>query len=368
MQCLMAIIRIEKLRKEFKEVVAVNDLTLDFEDSKITCLLGPSGCGKTTLLRMIAGLEKMTSGNIYFNDIKINDLPPRKRNVGMVFQYPVVYRGIDVYHNIELPLLKEGLSSKERKKRIYDVAEMVGIENSLKKNINQLDNATKQFVAVAREIARQPEILLFDEPITNVDANSKLQFKHAFKELTKQLKQTIIYVTHDQTEAMSFADKIALMNDGKIIQYDSPRKLYNEPETTFGGWFLGNPGMNFITQPCQKEDGQFKIKSDQFARTVILKKRRNIKGKVKIGIRPEYIKVSNEKLPYGIKSEIKRKSITIGGQYLLTIQRGDIIVKAKIPHKKGLGLSKNIWVEFPLDRITVFDNGNRIKEKLQYRE
>src|SRR5262245_61035220 len=242
----MSEIRVEHLTKAFKEVVAVDDVSFTFAESEVTCLLGPSGCGKTTLMRMIAGLEKPTTGEIYFGEQRVTRLKPSQRDIGMVFQYPVVYRGISVERNIELPLLSAKLSAEERKRRIQTVVEILGLQDSLNKDITQLDNGTRQKVAVARAVARQPRIILFDEPITNVDANAKLQLKRAFKELTRQLRQTIVYVTHDQTEAMTLADRIALMQDGKIVQCDAPRELYNQPADVFAGWFLGNPGMNFF--------------------------------------------------------------------------------------------------------------------------
>ncbi|MEZ4680118.1 MAG: ABC transporter ATP-binding protein [Caldilineaceae bacterium] len=246
-------IRLDTLRKEFGsdrskggKVVAVNDLTMTFPAGTTTCLLGPSGCGKTTLMRMIAGLEAPSSGDIYFGDERITHLSTRQRNIGMVFQYPVVYRGISVRENIELPLREEKLAKAERDRRVEEVVELLEMQESVDRDISQLDNGTRQKVAVARAVARQPRIILFDEPITNVDINAKLQLKRALKELFTRLNQTIIYVTHDQTEAMTLADRIALMQDGRIIQYAPPREIYNQPDDVFGGWFMGNPGMNFL--------------------------------------------------------------------------------------------------------------------------
>jgi len=245
-------IRLENLRKEFnKEVVAVRDLDMTFAGGTTTCLLGPSGCGKTTLMRIIAGLETSTHGDVYFGDECVTNLSTRQRNIGMVFQYPVVYRGISTRENIELPLKQERLTADERRKRVDEVVELLALGDSVNKDMTELDNGTRQKVAVARAVARQPRIILFDEPITNVDISAKLQLKRALKELITRLNQTIIYVTHDQTEAMTLADKIALMKDGSIVQYATPRELYNSPDDVFGGWFLGNPGMNFFENLLQ---------------------------------------------------------------------------------------------------------------------
>jgi ABC-type sugar transport system ATPase subunit len=181
----------------------------------------------------------------------VTDLPPARRNIGMVFQYPVVYRGISVYRNIELPLLENKLPEAERRKRIKEVAEILGLQDSLHKDVSEADTGTRQKVAVARAVARQPRIILFDEPITNVDVSAKVQLKRALKNLTKQFRQTIIYVTHDQTEAMTLADEIALMKEGEIVQRAAPRELYNHPSDVFGGWFSAT-GMNFIEYDVER--------------------------------------------------------------------------------------------------------------------
>jgi ABC-type sugar transport system ATPase subunit len=352
-------IRVERLTKSFKELNAVDDVTFAFPESEVTCLLGPSGCGKTTLMRMIAGLEKPTTGEIYFGDQRVTKLKPSQRDIGMVFQYPVVYRGISVYRNIELPLLSMKLDEAERKRRINRVVEILNLQPSLDKDITQLDNGTRQKVAVAREVARQPKIILFDEPITNVDAHSKLLLKRAFKELTRQLKQTIVYVTHDQTEAMTLADRIALMKEGKIVQFDAPRTLYNHPADVFGGWFLGNPGMNFFDVTIRPENGQTSLVSPLFPTSVPLKGT-DTGGKISFGIRPEHIRLSNEPRPNAVEGKIARKSITIGRQYLVAITAGEVTFKAKAPTAIGQTLSGPIWIELPLDRITLFrEDGHR---------
>ena len=260
----MAEIRLENLRKEFKDTLAVQDVTITFPSSAVTCLLGPSGCGKTTMMRMIAGLEEPTSGDVYFDQERVTQVVTRKRRIGMVFQYPVVYAGITVRQNIELPLLHERVSEAERRQRVEEVVEILRLGEVIDVNVNRLDMAARQKVAVAREIARQPRFILFDEPITNVDVETKIQIRRALKVLTRQRKQTIIYVTHDQTDAMTLADQIVLMNQGRIIQCDAPRTLYDHPAEVFGGWFLGNPGMNFFEQAPLVKAGKSQLVSPSF--------------------------------------------------------------------------------------------------------
>jgi len=364
----MSEIRLVNFRKEFKDVVAVRDVTITFPTSTVTGLLGPSGCGKTTMMRMIAGLETPTTGDVYFDDERVTDLPPRKRNIGMVFQYPVVYKGTSVYRNIELPLLEEKLSSAERKKRIETVVEILGLQESVNKDTTQLDMGTRQKIAVARTVARQPRIILLDEPITNVDVEAKIQLKRALKELTRQHSQTIIYVTHDQTEAMTLADQIALMEDGEIVQRDEPRKLYNYPNDVFGGWFLGNPGMNFFEHDVETGDGPLRLVSPLFPSPLQIS---SVSGKpggtrrVTIGIRPEKVQIVREQTPTSVYGQIVRKFVVVGGQYLLTIKVGERFLKVKVDPVLGQQVQDEVWVECPVDWITVFGpNGHRIEATL----
>jgi len=352
-------IRVENLTKKFKDVVAVDDLTFAFPEGKVTCLLGPSGCGKTTLLRMIAGLEAPTSGRVYFGQTDLTGLAPRKRNIGMVFQYPVVYRGISVYKNIELPLLRRKIPPAECRQRIEEALELLNLKDQADKDSSQLDNVSRQKVSVARAISYRPDIILFDEPMTNIDANSKVQFSHFFKELSKKLNQVIIYVTHDQTEAMTLADEIALMQEGRIVQCDEPRTLYNEPENVFGGWFLGNPGMNFVDARCERTAEDNRLVSSFFQAPLSLEAG-ELGRDVTIGIRPEHIKLSETATGNAVAAEVKRMSVTVGGQFLCVVEVDNVQVKAKISSpSSGLMSAKSLWVELPVEHIVLFDEHQR---------
>lgn len=352
-------IRVDNLTKKFGDVTAVDGLTFSFPEGKVTCLLGPSGCGKTTLLRMIAGLETPTSGRIYFGEIDLTRLAPRRRNIGMVFQYPVVYKGISIYKNIELPLLRRKISENERKQRIEEALELLNLQDQAHKDSSQLDNISRQKVSVARAISYHPDIILFDEPMTNIDANSKIQFSHFFKELSKKLNQVIIYVTHDQTEAMTLADQIALMADGRIVQYNAPRRLYNEPEEVFGGWFLGNPGMNFIDGRCDRTSGKMQLVSS-FFRSPLHFEANGLEREVTIGIRPEHIKLSQKPFGNAVPAKVKRKSITVGGQFLFVVEVDNVEVKAKISSPPAeLLRAQSLWIEFPVQDIVLFDQNQK---------
>ncbi|BCX04196.1 MAG: ABC transporter ATP-binding protein [Candidatus Roseilinea sp.] len=333
----MVDITVKNLTKKFDDFIALKGLNMTFPAGAVTCLLGPSGCGKTTLMRIIAGLETPTTGEVYFGRDVVNRLSTRQRNIGMVFQYPVVYRGINVRQNIELPLTEDrSLTKAERDRRIDEVLDILEMRDAADKDITELDNGTRQKVAVARQVARQPNIILFDEPITNVDINSKLQLKRALKELFTRLKQTIIYVTHDQTEAMTLADQIALMNEGVITQMSTPRELYDEPNDAFAGFFLGNPGMNFYEGIAVKEG---KVSCALFPTPVELSPAYVNHPTVTVGIRPEYIRIVASQTPVAVRARVLNKAIVVGGQYLVGLKVGDIAAKAKVSHSTGAALN-----------------------------
>jgi len=351
-------IHLKNVSKHFGSLKALNDITFTIPKSSVTVLLGPSGCGKTTMMRIIAGLEEPTSGQVFFDDLEATNVPTRRRNIGMVFQYPVIYKGTSVRRNLELPLLSEKLSKDEITKRVDEVAELLGITEHLKAQVDELDNGTRQKIAVGREVARQPRIILFDEPITNIDITAKLELKRSLKELFSRLKQTIIYVTHDQTEAMTLADQIALMMDGSIMQCDSPSEIYKNPKSEFAGWFLGNPGMNFVVDKFINVKGN-DIGSALFSQSIPLgAKAAQVKT---LGVRAEGISVSNSQTPGSVSARILSKSLGTGGQYLLNLAYGDLTVKARVPHYIGRQLENNVWTTVANENVMFFDDaGNAV--------
>jgi ABC-type sugar transport system ATPase subunit len=246
----------------------------------------------------------------------------------------------------------------------------LGLTASTNLDVSKLDNGTRQKVSVAREVARQPQFILFDEPITNVDAASKLQLKRSLKELTRSLSQTIVYVTHDQTEAMTLADQIALMEEGKIVQCAPPRELYNHPYDRFGGWFLGNPGMAFFTATLSGGGNHRVLESPLFPRPVAVAGAATAGPDITIGIRPEHIRVSPGPLPAGVPARLARKTVQIGGQYLVALEvdgLGGQGFKAKVSPTAGerLPSSGQVNVELPLEQVSLFDaHGIRIAARL----
>jgi ABC-type sugar transport system ATPase subunit len=355
-------ITLSHLTRTYGSLVAVNDISAVFAEGTVTCLLGPSGCGKTTLMRMIAGLETPTRGSVAFGSKDVTRLPPRRRDVAMVFQYPVMYRTCSVRENVALPLQNDRtLSQAERLRRVAEVLEVLHLTDQADSMIDELDLGTRQKVAVGRAIARRCDVILFDEPTTNVEVHSKLALIRAFKEFRTRLRQTIIYVTHDQTEAMTLADQIALMESGRISQCAAPRVLYEQPESRFGGWFLGNPGMNFLAPRGQHDGG---LGFDVFARPLTRPAGR-LDG-VEAGIRPEHVKVFLQPEPGALPARVLRRSITIAGQYLLSLAIGESRIFAKVGAEEGPGFGADVFVRCPLDYVVLFRDGQRLPEPARF--
>ena len=350
-------IRLASLTRRFGDLTAVNDVTMTFPEGTVTCLLGPSGCGKTTLMRMIAGLEAPSSGRVIFGNREVTRLPARRRDVGMVFQYPVMYRTCSVQGNIELALRGERLSETDRRRRIEDVLEILQLGEYRDRQIGDLDIGTRQKVAVGRAIARSCNVILFDEPTTNVDVHAKLQLIRAFKQFRLRFRQTIVYVTHDQTEAMTLADQIALMRDGVISQCSPPRQLYEQPNTEFGGWFLGNPGMNFLSPRTERDGG---VLFDIFPHPIVSPSGGGTD--LRLGIRPEYIRVLPPAAPGLVQARVLRRCITIGGQSLLTLAVGDARLKAKVAPEVAGRAGDQVSIDCPLEHVVFFRAGARLPD------
>jgi ABC-type sugar transport system ATPase subunit len=351
-------IRLTSLTRSFGSLIAVDNITMTFPEGTVTCLLGPSGCGKTTLMRMIAGLEQPSSGHIHFGGRDVTYLPTRRRDVGMVFQYPVMYRPLSVQENIDLSLRSEGrLSPAERRQRLDEVLDILQLTQHRNSHMADLDSGTRQKVAVGRAIARSCDVILFDEPTTNVEVNAKLQLLRSFKQFRQRFRQTIIYVTHDQTEAMTLADQIALMQSGRISQCTAPRRLYEQPDTEFGGWFLGNPGMNFLAPRAERNGGLlFDVLAAPLARPT------GGSADLRLGIRPEYVRVVTPGASGAVPARVLRRAITIGGQLLLTLSAGETRLKAKLPAEAAHLTGDEVAIEVPLEHAVFFRGGDRLPE------
>jgi len=258
----MARVVIESLSKNFDSVEAVKSFDLEVDDKEFVVLVGPSGCGKSTTLRCIAGLEEMTAGNIYIGDQMVNDLPPRDRNIAMVFQDYALYPHMTVYQNMGFGLKLRKFAKAEIDQRVKEAAEILGIQELLHRKPRELSGGQRQRVAVGRAIVRKPSVFLFDEPLSNLDAKLRVQMRAELSKLHQQLKTTIIYVTHDQVEAMTMGSRIAVMNRGKLQQIGTPGQIYTEPVNLFVAGFFGSPPMNFIPGILTTENGRPIYRSD----------------------------------------------------------------------------------------------------------
>ncbi len=237
-------------------VLAATDINLTIEDRELLVLVGPSGCGKSTVLRMVAGLEEATSGEILFDGKIVKDLPPKDRNIAMVFQNYALYPHMSVYDNMAFGLKLRKYSKDEIKTRVVETAELLGIGHLLKRKPKALSGGQRQRVALGRSIVRKPSVFLFDEPLSNLDAKMRVQMRIEIRKLNLDIKTTMIYVTHDQVEAMTLGDRLAVMNEGRILQVGTPLELYNRPAVRFVGAFLGSPAMNFIEAELSPENGE----------------------------------------------------------------------------------------------------------------
>ncbi len=275
------------------DVLAVKTASLEVADKEFVVLVGPSGCGKSTILRMIAGLEEVTAGDIYVDGERINDVPPKDRDIAMVFQNYALYPHMTVYSNMAFGLRLRRYSKSEIEKRVKEAAEILGITQLLDRKPRALSGGERQRVAVGRAIVRQPKVFLFDEPLSNLDAKLRVQMRAEISKLHTRLQATMIYVTHDQTEAMTMGDRIIVLNEGVIQQIDDPLSLYHYPANRFVAGFIGSPPMNFVEGALQQEAGSLFFKSDGFSLKIPDQMHEPLQQhgatEVTFGIRPEDI-------------------------------------------------------------------------------
>jgi len=330
-----------------------------WEDGGAYALLGPSGCGKTTLLNIISGLLKPTTGRVLYDGKDVSALTPEKRNIAQVFQFPVLYDTMTVFGNLAFPLQNRGVSSDIIRKRVHEVAEILDLTSVINKRAAGLSADLKQKVSLGRGLVRDDvAAILFDEPLTVIDPHLKWHLRRKLKEIHEQLKITLIYVTHDQVEALTFADKVAVMVEGEIVQIGTPQDLFENPEHTFVGYFIGSPGMNFLECTLEGDvarvDGAV-IPLDE--ETAALG--RGAKGKLEIGIRPMYLDVRPEPGEAGVEATVK--VIEDQGSYrIVTIMLAGHIMRAKIPEGKPVS-EGTVWIHFPKQWIRLFANGRVVK-------
>ena len=358
----MAEVRLENICKHFDEIVAVDDFNLSIKDKEFVVLVGPSGCGKTTTLRMIAGLEDITSGNIYIEERLINKLPAKERNIAMVFQNYALYPHMSVRENMSFSLEMHKRPKEEIKKRVQEAAEILGIEGLLDRKPKQLSGGQRQRVAVGRAIVRKPGVFLFDEPLSNLDAKLRVQTRVELKKLHERLATTAVYVTHDQVEAMTMGDRIVVMKDGLIQQVGGPLELYNTPANRFVAGFLGSPAMNFFEAELTGSGDSLFLQTGSFKIDLPLEKINVMNGygekKVIVGIRPEDLVM--------VEDDVSGKAIQftvdvvepIGSETYVVGNAGDIPLIAGVGRKTSVEAHQNISMEPINENLHLFDIKN----------
>jgi len=296
----MAEVILRSVNKEYERGnLAVKDVNIEIKDKEFAVLVGPSGCGKTTTLRMIAGLEDITTGELFIDNRKVNDIPPKDRDIAMVFQNYALYPHMSVYDNMAFGLKLRKYSKDEIRQRVNEAAKILGLEDYLDRKPKALSGGQRQRVALGRAIVRKPRVFLFDEPLSNLDAKLRVQMRTEISKLHHKLEATMIYVTHDQIEAMTMGEKIIVMKDGLVQQIDTPLNIYNSPSNKFVAGFIGSPSMNFIEGELLNDDGiKFKSKNKQLIIQLNEKQFVNLKNwintKTWLGIRPEDIYSDND--------------------------------------------------------------------------
>jgi multiple sugar transport system ATP-binding protein len=355
----MAGVRMENIVKRFGKVSVVEGFNLDIKDQEFMVLVGPSGCGKSTALRMIAGLEEVTDGKLYIGDKIVNDLPPKDRDIAMVFQSYALYPHMTVRENIEFGLRIRKVPQDQRNKLVEEAATILDIKHLLDRKPKQLSGGQRQRVALGRAIVRKPAVFLFDEPLSNLDAKLRVQMRAEITKLQQRLKTTTVYVTHDQVEAMTMGNRIAVMNAGKLQQVGTPLELYDRPENVFVAQFIGTPPMNLIKGVIQNNGGS--IATSKYSIPVPLSLRSLTQGKdgkkVVVGIRPENV-LNVDAVPTG---ETHRLNVEVeiaeplGHEVVIYARLGDDLIAAKLDPRHIPKTGEKLDVVIELDQIHLFD-------------
>lgn len=345
-------IKLEKVDKRFGSVKAVNQLDLHIKEGEMVALLGPSGCGKTTTLFMLAGIYQPTGGVIRFGNEIVNYLRPQDRKIGMVFQSYALYPHMSVFENIAFPLKIKKESSSEIKRRVHKIAELVQIGQLLKRKPAELSGGQQQRVSLARALVKEPELLLLDEPLSNLDAGLRLAMRAEIRRIQRELGITAIFVTHDQTEAMTMADKISLMKDGYIEAYGSPMELYQKPEKQFVAEFLGSPRINLI--PVKAQDRKIVNEWDNGVITVLAQDSINNLESLNLAVRSE-----NLTLTVPSEGDIKAKVVLVeahGHEYLYTISYGSHVLRVRTPKQHSVKEGEDVGIRIDWSKVHWFDN------------
>jgi multiple sugar transport system ATP-binding protein len=358
----MASVTYDHVTKVFGDVIAVNDLDIQIPDKEFLVFVGPSGCGKTTSLRLLAGLEEVTEGVISIGDRMVNDVPPKDRDIAMVFQSYALYPHMSVYDNMAFGLKLRRTPKKEIERRVHEAAKILGIEELLDRKPKQLSGGQRQRVAVGRAIVREPHVFLMDEPLSNLDAKLRVQARAEISKLHQRLGTTFIYVTHDQVEAMTMGTRIAVMNMGILQQVDTPQVLYDAPTNTFVAGFIGSPAMNFMDARLVDRGGRVAVDCGDFLLEIPENRqaiyRPHMGKEVIFGIRPEDTH-DPEYAPPGIKSGLVEAKVDVtelmGNEIIVYLVTEHFQFLGRFDPRTGARVGNTMQVAFNMDRMHIFD-------------
>jgi multiple sugar transport system ATP-binding protein len=356
-----ASIRFEHVVKRYDKVTAIEDVDFEIHDKEFMVLVGPSGCGKSTLLRMIAGLEEISSGKLYIDGKVVNDLPPKDRDIAIVFQNYALYPHMTAYENLAFGLKIRGMSKAEINEKVMQAARILDIEPLLDRKPKAMSGGQRQRIAIGRAIVRNPKVFLFDEPLSNLDAKLRGQMRLEIARLHKKLQTTVVYVTHDQVEAMTLGDRIAVINKGKIQQLDTPQNLYNHPKNRFVAGFIGSPPMNFIEGKIEKTTDGLHF-SDSTGSLVAKLDLSPTLGEyagrmVTMGIRPEHLTASPTKpeASYaGFSTEVQLVE-RLGYESFAFAKLGEMEVVARLEPESKVEAGERVQFFAELSRMHFFD-------------
>ena len=359
----MANVVLKNISKQFGDVVAVNDVNLEIADREFVVLVGPSGCGKTTTLRMIAGLEEISEGEIIIGDRVVNQLTPMERNIAMVFQSYALYPHMKVFDNMAFGLKMRKVSKEQREEQVKKAAEILGIEDLLNRKPKQLSGGQRQRVALGRAIVRDPDVFLFDEPLSNLDAKLRVQMRIELKKLHERLKATVVYVTHDQVEAMTMGDRIVVMKDGIVQQVGNPLELFNKPANRFVAGFIGSPAMNMFAEKLERRNGDPVFNEGSF--TVLLRGLEEVGGfpeGVVLGIRPEHLSVEAVDAPAQPgELEVEVEVVEpLGSELYVHGRAGRCSLVARVEPDQAVDVGARVRLRLDLKRVHFFDSDSGV--------
>jgi len=352
----MASLRLEKVNKFYdNKVQAIQNANLSINDKEFVVLVGPSGCGKSTLLRMIAGLEEISSGQLYIDDQVVNDMPPKDRDIAMVFQNYALYPHMSVYENMAFGLKLRKFPKEEIDRRVNEAAEMLGLSGYLDRKPKALSGGQRQRVAVGRAIVRKPKVFLFDEPLSNLDAKLRVQMRIEINRLHKNLQTTMVYVTHDQVEAMTMGERIVVLKDGVIQQVDTPLKLYENPKNIFTAGFIGSPAMNFFPGKLI-HNGKLTFQAGSIKISLpdpLYNKFKNYAQKeIVLGVRPEHLRLCAGPTGFSAKVDVVEP---MGADTFSYLTKDDLTFTIRIPSNQNMAVGEKIHLECISDKLHFFD-------------